>query len=130
MLPSLVWNSLIGLVLTNRYNKAHAKPHHCYPYYTTVFFIITTQSQLKKKTFLKVLAAWFHVAAESTTINRIKQYSSFIPTLKAQMTQDIKYKNKNCIHAYTRNLNLNARSINSKNHFRIHQLKIKSVIKI
>lgn len=101
MLPSLVLNSLIGLVLTNRYNKAHAKPHHCYPYYTAA---------TKKKTpFLKVLAAWFHVAAESTTINRIKQYSSFIPALKAQMTQDIKYKNKNCIHAYTRNLNLNAR---------------------
>lgn len=75
---------------------------------TQQFFIITTQSQLKK-TFLKVLAAWFHVAAESTTINRIKQCSSFIPALKAQMTQDIKYKNKNCIHAYTRNLNLNAR---------------------
>lgn len=75
---------------------------------TQQFFIITTQSQLKK-TFLKVLAAWFHGAAESTTINRIKQYSSFIPALKAQMTQDIKYKNKNCIHAYTRNLNLNAR---------------------
>lgn len=42
---------------------------------TQQFFIITTQSQLKKN--LKVLAAWFHVAAESTTINRIKQYSFF-----------------------------------------------------
>lgn len=97
---------------------------------TQQFFYHYYSEPTEKKTFLKVLAAWFHVTAESTTINRMKQYSSFIPALKAQMTQDIKYKNKNCIHAYTRNLNLNARSINSKNHFRIHQLKIKSVIKI
>lgn len=76
---------------------------------TQQFFNHYYSEPTEKKTFLKVLAAWFHVAAESTTINRIKQYSSFIPALKAQMTQDITYKNKNCIHAYTRNLNLNAR---------------------
>lgn len=90
MLPSLVCNSLIGLVLTNRYNKAHAKPHHCYPYYTAVFYHYFSEPT-KKNPFLKVLAAWFHVAAESTTFNRIKQCSSFIPA-SVESTDDSGHK--------------------------------------
>lgn len=58
---------------------------------TQQFFYHYYSEPTEKKTFLKVLAAWFHVAAESTTINRIKQYSSFIPA-SVESTDDSGHK--------------------------------------